>query len=218
MNDHSIFQPQPWQRFNQDLGEIYQAMIDHYHINTAGEIVTEFTDKGTVHSYIDFYQQQFAPCRMHTRLLEIGMMTGASMKLWTEYFCVYQLVGIDLRAGWNNPQPWQTDLEQDPNVELHFGIDSTCQQVEFDEPFTIIIDDGAHDWQSQMLTFRNYWPQLAPGGVYYIEDVEDARSLALLRQAIPAWLGPDVTIGMDQYLGHRHGRQDDQILIIKKSK
>jgi len=218
MTDHSIFRPEPWRRFDHDLGGIYREMIDHYNINTTGEIVTDFCDKGTVHSYIDFYHQEFTPCRMHVRLLEIGMMTGASMKMWTEYFCFYHLAGIDLREGWNQTQPWQTDLEQDPNVELHFGIDSTRQQVEFDQPFNIIIDDGAHDWQSQMLTFRNYWPQLAPGGVYYIEDVEDERSLALLRTAIPAWLGPKVTIGMHQYLGHRHGRKDDQILIIKKSK
>lgn len=218
MTDHSIFRPEPWRRFDHDLRGLYQAMIDHYQISTEGEIVTGFSDKGTVHSYIDFYDQQFRPIRMAVRLLEIGVMTGASLKLWTEFFAVYDLAGIDLRPGWNDPQPWQTDLENDPGVELHFGIDSTRQQVEFDQPFNIIIDDGAHDWQSQMLTFRNYWPQLAINGVYFIEDVEDQRSMDLLSRAIPTWLGPDQRIGMSQYRGHLHGRADDQILIVKKLK
>jgi hypothetical protein len=39
-----------------------------------------------------------------------------------------------------------------------------------------------------------------------------------LREAILRWLGPNVTIGMDQYRGHKQGRADDQILIIKKVK
>ena len=145
-------------------------------------------------------------------------MTGASMKLWSEFFYLYELAGIDLRDGWNQTYPWQADIESDPNIELHFGIDSTRQQVEFDEPFHIILDDGAHDWQSQFLTFRNYWPALIAGGVYYIEDVESAESMQKLRAAILRWLGAGVTVGMSEHLGHKHGRADDQILIIKKQK
>lgn len=200
------------------MREIYNHMVAHYNIAVGGEIVEQFSDKGTVHSYIDFYGQHFEPTRKYARMLEIGLMTGASMKLWSEYFYLYDIAGIDLRKGWNDHKPWQADLESDPHIELHFGIDSTTQQVEFDEPFHIILDDGAHDWQSQFLTFRNYWPQLAPGGVYYIEDVESADSMSKLRSAILAWLGPDVTVGMDEYRGHLNGRADDQILIVKKQK
>jgi hypothetical protein len=200
------------------MKEIYTDLIAHYNISTDGEIVEQFSDKGTVHSYIDFYGEHFAGRRMYARILEIGLMTGASMKLWTEYFYLYDIAGIDLRNGWNDTKPWQQDLETDPKIELHFGIDSTRQQVEFDDPFHIILDDGAHDWQSQFLTFRNYWPQLAPGGCYYIEDVESAESMQKLRTAILTWLGAGVTVGMSEHLGHKHGRADDQILIIKKLK
>jgi hypothetical protein len=200
------------------MQEIYLDLIAHYNINTVGEIVEQFSDKGTVHSYIDFYAANFESARKFCRMLEIGLMTGASMKLWTEYFYLYEIAGIDLRNGWNDTRPWQADLESDPKIELHFGIDSTRQQVEFDEPFNIILDDGAHDWQSQFLTFRNYWPALAEGGVYYIEDVESSDSMQKLRETILRWLGPDVTVGINQHLGHKGGRADDQILIIKKPK
>ena len=218
MTPHSIYNPNPHQRIGLSLREIYDHMVAHYNVAVGGEIVEQFSDKGTVHSYIDFYDRSFDPARKYVRMLEIGLMTGASMKLWTEYFYFYHIAGIDLREGWNDPRPWQQDLESDPRIEIHFGIDSTRQQVEFDEPFHIILDDGAHDWQSQFLTFRNYWPVLAEGGVYYIEDVESKDSMTKLRTAILTWLGPDVTVGMDQYLGHLHGRADDQILIIKKVK
>jgi hypothetical protein len=39
-----------------------------------------------------------------------------------------------------------------------------------------------------------------------------------LREAILRWLGPEVTVGMDEYRGHKQGRADDQILIVKKLK
>lgn len=216
MNNHSIYNPEPWKRIDKNLRELYDDMVQHYNIHTSGEIVEQFSDKGTVHSYIDFYGEHFQPVRQYCRMLEIGLMTGASMKMWSEYFYLYDLAGIDLRDGWNDSRPWQADIESDPNIELHFGIDSTRQQVEFDKPFHIILDDGAHDWQSQFLTFRNYWPQLAPGGIYYIEDVETADSMSKLRTAILTWLGSEVTVGMNEYLGHKHGRADDQILLVKK--
>ena len=85
MNDHSIYNPEPWQRIDKSMREIYEDLVTHYNVDRkddSGEIVEQFSDKGTVHSYIDFYAQQFAPVRMYARMLEIGLMTGASMKLW----------------------------------------------------------------------------------------------------------------------------------------
>jgi hypothetical protein len=219
MTPNSIYNPEPWHRVDKSMREIYDDLVAYYNIDRqddTGEIVQQFSDKGTVHSYIDFYAEQFAPVRMYARMLEIGLMTGASMKLWTEYFYLYELAGIDLRQGWNNTLPWQADIESDPRVELHFGIDSTRQQVEFDNPFHIILDDGAHDWQSQFLTFRNYWPYLKQGGVYYIEDVENDLSSERLQQAIARWIGPDHKIGMNEYRGLKNGRSDDRILMVKK--
>ena len=217
MNSHSIYNPEPWHRIDKSMRELYSDLIDHYQIQTGGEIVESFCDKGTVHSYIDYYEREFKPARMYCRMLEIGLMTGASMKLWTEYFFTYELAGIDLRGGWNDTKPWQADLESDPKVELHFGIDSTRDIVNFEEPFHIILDDGAHDWASQLKTFCNYWPQLKEGGIYYIEDVENAPSLELLKQGIARHCVGQ-TIAFDEYHGHLNGRLDDQILAIKKVK
>ncbi len=215
MNQHSIYNPEHWRRFDRDLNEIYQDLVEHYNIAVGGEIVEQFSDKGTVHSYIDFYERELRPTRGHTRLLEIGMMTGASLKLWSEYFAYYELVGIDLRAGWNREHPWQADIESDPNIELHFGIDSTATVPDLGDPFKIIIDDGAHDWPSQFATFKNYWPHLVQNGVYYIEDVENRDSLEQLIKAIAEHLAGS-TIGVSIHAGNKNGRADDMILVVKK--
>lgn len=199
------------------MNQVYKDLIDHYQINTQGEIVEQFSDKGTVHSYINYYEREFQPVRMYCRMLEIGLMTGASLKLWSEFFYNYELCGIDLRQGFNDAKPWQQDLLDDPDIEIHFGIDSTKDIVQFNKNFSIILDDGAHDWESQLRTFCNYWPQLAQGGIYYIEDVENPGSLTLLKEGIARHCAGQ-TIAFDEYHGHLNGRLDDQILAIKKVK
>lgn len=199
------------------LQQVYDDLLKQYNINTQGEIVTEFSDKGTVHSYIDFYGQHLQPLRHGVSMLEIGLMTGASLLMWRKFFTFSNLTGIDLRNGWNKPQPWHAELENSPGVDLHFGVDSTQPPppAVAAKEFRIILDDGAHDWPSQFATFQNYWPLLVKNGVYYIEDVEDEQSLKQLQLAIAQHLVGH-TIGMDVYRGNKNGRRDDMILILKK--
>ena len=41
------------------------------------------------------------------------------------------------------------------------------------DSFDIIIDDGNHSFEYQLLTLQNFFPKLKKGGIYVIEDVED---------------------------------------------
>ena len=198
---------------NQSLCDIYQDLIQQYQVSTQGEIVTEFCDKGTVHSYIDFYDREFAPLRSQVNMLEIGLMTGASLLLWSRYFDQYTLTGVDLRAGWNQPRPWHTEIENNPEITVLFGIDSRLRPPRLNEPFDVILDDGAHDWQSQMQTFARYWPLLRPGGNYYIEDVESDISMATLKYNIAKHASD---LRFDVHVGRKNGRIDDQILVVRK--
>lgn len=197
------------------MQQIFSDLVREYAINTQGETVHHFSDKGTVHSYVDYYDQQFSARRDHARLLEIGLMTGASMLLWSRYFDRYELVGIDLRQGWNQPCAWHSKLESDPNIELRFGIDSTKPAPEFAKPFDYIIDDGAHDPDSQFKTFVNYWPCLAAGGTYFIEDVvSEAAAQDLIQRIFPLVQG---SAHISRYIGHTRQRADDQIIAITRT-
>jgi hypothetical protein len=69
------------------LREIYTELVAEHAANTAGEMVTTFSDKGTMHSYIEYYEKHFAPRRHDPVLLmEIGVMTGGSLLMWQQYF------------------------------------------------------------------------------------------------------------------------------------
>ena len=194
------------------LRQIYNDLIAEHATNIAGEMVTSFSDKGTMHSYIEYYERWFEP-RRHTpvQLLEIGVMTGGSMLLWQHYFNDVLLAGIDLRQGFNQALPFQDEIL----CMWRWSVDSTDPaQVPALGQYDFVIDDGAHDAASQIATFQNYWPHVAPGGTYFIEDIENDSSLQTITQFLLGWqqFHPHTT---DYYRGFAH-RQDDRILAITK--
>lgn len=195
------------------MREIYTELVAEYAANTAGEMVTTFSDKGTMHSYIEYYEQWFEPQRDECSIIEIGVMTGGSALLWRRYFNNVLITGVDLRAGFNQDLPFQSEI----GADWHWGIDSTDpKQVPDIRPHHFIIDDGAHDVDSQIATFRNYWPLVKPGGTYFIEDIENDDSTQTISIFLKDFLKsqPHTT---DYFRGFPH-RADDRILAITKEK
>ena len=193
------------------LREIYTDLVAAHAANTPGEMVTTFSDKGSQHSYIEFYERHFEPHRALASVLELGVMTGGSLLLWQEYFDNVWLTGIDLRAGFNQELPFQNQLA----ARFHWGVDSTdsAQVPVLHKTHQFVIDDGAHDLKSQVQTLKNYWQFVRPGGTYFIEDIEDDISVEILQCFVKSWITTPHTV--DYYRGFAH-RQDDRILAVTK--
>ncbi len=163
------------------------------------------TDKGTVHSYLDLYEELFSPLKDEpVSLLEIGIERGNSIRMWLEYFTKGNIHGIDkdIRTIVN--------LQSEPNRCACFNIeqsDANALNAWFlDNQFDIIIDDGGHDPAKQILSFHYLWRTLKSGGFYCIEDL-------INDDIIKYWKGmPNVTT----YPFHKDGRADDILLIIRK--
>lgn len=197
------------------LSEIYNHLLQRYDIDTAGEMVEHFSDKGTRHSYIEVYDRILQPYHPAARILEIGVMTGGSLLLWDHWFDGAEITGLDFRISFNRPQPWH-DLLNESHIELCWGVDST-KPSPFAESrrFDIVIDDGSHRVNDQIDTFDQYWPHVAPGGIYIIEDIEDANSFQRLLDYLEiATLRESVQI--DYHQGFRAGRADDQMIWIQR--
>jgi hypothetical protein len=135
--------------------------------------------------------------------------------LWQQYFKKYKLTGMDLSPGWNTERPFQTQLHNDPNITLLFGVDSRSRPIPAavaDEKFDFIIDDGDHSVLAQMDTFQNYWPLLKADGVYFIEDVVGLVQAEALKKFLSRY--PNLIV--EHYQGLKNNRADDQIIIVKK--
>lgn len=198
------------------LFDIYNRMANEYGAKT-GEMVYTFSDKGAMHSYIDYYEKHFEPKRDNVRLLEIGVMTGGSLLMWQEFFTNYKLVGLDLNTSWNQPRPFQPQLKSDPNIKVFFGVDSIRGPVPnevAEQRFDFIIDDGDHSLGGQLGTLKNYWSLLDHGGVYFVEDVIGESEAAAIIEYARANLKDAVRF--EHYKGYKLGRKDDQIVAFVK--
>lgn len=203
-----------------NLTEIYKKLSDKYGSQT-GEMVFTFSDKGSMHSYIEFYEKYFEPKRDNVTLLEIGLMTGGSMHLWQRYFKKYQLVGMDISPTWNQPRDFQSLIENDPNISLLFEVNSRDKNIPDaakSKSFDFIIDDGDHSVLSQMETFENYYPLLADTGVYFIEDVVGTVQVEILKKFLDGYGQKyQQDFKVVHYQGYKNQRADDQIVAVTKN-
>lgn len=201
------------------LKELYNNLADQYG-NKTGEMIFTFSDKGSMHSYIEFYEKYFEPLRSNVSLLEIGMMTGGSMHLWQQYFDQYRLVGMDISPAWNTQRDFQVSIENDPDITLLFGVnsrDSNIPQQVKDQKFNFVIDDGDHSAVAQMETFENYWPLVSDKGVYFIEDVVGPVQIQTLKNFLENYSRKySIELNIFHYQGFKNNRADDQILAISK--
>lgn len=152
------------------LAEIYKTYMstDPYGPGTG--------DKGTVHSYIEVYEELFAPYRRTAKnFLEIGVLAGSSIRMWTEYFSITKVHGVDV-----DERPLNGMFDLRPMVaegyNLSFFDASLPEEVEKHFPgvmFDVIIDDASHFINHQLANYKNFRHHLSKGGIYVIEDVAD---------------------------------------------
>jgi hypothetical protein len=141
------------------------------------------TDKnrhsGNGHCYARIYDRLLSSRRFSMRrLMEIGLCRGLaernqtetpSVALWQSYFPYCEVIGIDL-----------TDFSALNNEKFRSFV---CDQSKVDElravaaqidpgSLDFIIDDGSHASFDEQLTLREFFPLLAPGGWYFIEDLD----------------------------------------------
>jgi demethylmacrocin O-methyltransferase len=127
------------------------------------------TDKSSrAHNYTAAYEQILSSLRSSPiKLLEIGVFKGESLRMWSKYFLVGQIVGLDIYPGCVQ---YATD-----KIKIVIGnqadVDFLRQIGEEYGPFDIVIDDGSHVPYDVIISFKTLFPYVVPGGYYVIEDL-----------------------------------------------
>ena len=129
--------------------------------------------------YTQHYEQLLSEVRDDfTKVLEIGVETGRSHRLWLEYFPNAKIYGIDLFNGsyveeFNRLQKGNPFLDRSV---LFKGDQSNVNDLqrflsENGSDFDMIIDDGGHTMEQMQVSLNYLWNSLKPGGIYVIEDL-----------------------------------------------
>ena len=145
------------------------------------------TDKGSInynkksnwgkrsHSYSNYYYSIFNHFKDDVKLLfEFGLgivdgKSGASLKVWKEYFKKAQIYGGDIN---------KDILFNEDRIKTYYldqldtrSIKKMWKKIKV-KNFDIIIDDGLHTKEAIINCFVNSFEKLKNNGVYIIEDVK----------------------------------------------
>jgi hypothetical protein len=141
------------------------------------------TDKnrhtGWPHCYARIYDRLLSSRRLSMRrLMEIGLSSwnqieAPSVALWQSCFPFCHIIGVDLAdfSRLHNERFTSFICNQSKRDDLR-AIASKFELGSFDA----IIDDGSHASFDQQLTLQEFWPLLADGGWYFIEDLDSQPS------------------------------------------
>lgn len=119
--------------------------------------------------YFDIYESHFQRFRgKEVVILEIGVYQGGSLQMWKHYFGEKALIyGLDI-----NPNTKQ--FEED-NVKIFLGSQSDrkfLRGLKKEIPrIDILIDDGGHRMDEQIISFEELFDHVKPDGIYICEDI-----------------------------------------------
>jgi len=134
------------------------------------------------HDYLRAYERFLLHLPLTANVLEIGVRTGCSLAMWSEYFPLGEIVGIDKNIGsfsqyrqvfelhgafsHDNVRVLQANASDE---SVHEHLNKAGVPPEFAD---VIVDDANHWAKDQLARFEIFFPRLlAKGGVYLIEDV-----------------------------------------------
>jgi cephalosporin hydroxylase len=120
--------------------------------------------------YFDIYDTHFSKFRnKEIVILEIGVWKGGSLLMWEDYFGENaKIYGIDNDANCQN-------IVEGKNIKIIIGSQSDrefLRELKTQIPkIDILIDDGGHRMEEQIITFEELYDHIKDGGIYLCEDL-----------------------------------------------
>lgn len=172
----------------------------------------DWPDKGSTHSYIEVYESILAPYRNTAKnILEIGLMSGESLRMWDEYF-KGEVYGMDCSI---KPVDGLADLTQAINEGYSVRIGDAANPDHVKEhfkgiKFDVIIEDANHNIEQQLAIYAVMKQYLSENSIYIIEDIQDIDA-AINRFKM---IDPQKRV---EIIDRRHikNRYDDVLVIIR---
>ena len=122
-------------------------------------------------SYLSAYENLFSSFRLDpVNILEIGVLKGGHLEVLSRYFPnAKNIIGCDI-----DPQ-CGSFVYGDNRIKVIVGnayTDQTAQKISAIAPeLNIVIEDGTHVQRDVVYAFAKYFPSLADGGLFLVEDL-----------------------------------------------
>jgi O-methyltransferase len=118
--------------------------------------------------YFDIYHNYFNRFRgKNCVVVEIGVFEGGSLEMWSNYFGdKAEIIGIDINQ--------QCKAVETDKIKIFIGSQSDrefLREIKKNVPkIDILIDDGGHTMEQQIITFEELFDHISENGIYLCED------------------------------------------------
>jgi len=132
------------------------------------------TDLRHCHPYTLFYDGLFKNKKDEKlKIAELGILEGASLRMWQEYFTNSNLYGLEYNHAFINS--FKQLYDNDRILLSHIDVtnkDSVANAFsELNVMYDIIIEDTTHQFEDQIRVIENCYQYLKPGGILIIENI-----------------------------------------------
>jgi hypothetical protein len=119
--------------------------------------------------YFESYDRHFAKFRgREVHVLEIGVYSGGSLEMWQNYFGPRsKIYGVDIEPSCKVYESESVRIFTGDQADRSFWKHFRQEVPSLD----IVIDDGGHLPEQQIVSLEELLPHLRPTGVYLCEDV-----------------------------------------------
>jgi hypothetical protein len=136
--------------------------------NALDELGTRYRPTKRRHNYLPYYWMHLRDIRFDVRnVLEIGIQTDRSIRMWEEFFPHATICGIDIDPRCEQFEGGRRRMfvgdQSDPDFLRRVTEESGGA-------FDIVIDDGSHRVEHQLKSFDFLFPTMSDHGIYVVED------------------------------------------------
>ncbi len=113
------------------------------------------------HDYLRYYELFLKELKKEKfSMVELGCFTGASLKMWKEYYSKAEIIGVDL-----NPNLKRLEEERIHFICSDAVAEDLPEKLKEFKNIKCIIDDCSHAWGDQRRSFEMLFPILNGGGI-----------------------------------------------------
>ncbi len=120
------------------------------------------------HNYLQHYWAHLRDIRHQVRsMVEIGVQTDRSVRMWEEFFPHATIYGIDIDPQCKQFEGGRIQIRVGDQSDPHF-LNQLLEET--GDRLDLVIDDGSHIPEHQLRSFEILFPHLSDHGVYVVED------------------------------------------------
>jgi len=147
---------------NIDYNNFPENDLINFYKNHKGKLLNKWLH------YFEIYDRHFSKFRnKEITILEIGISNGGSIEMWQDYFGPkMKYYGVDVNPNCKKLQDENTNVRIGSQSDREFLTKLKEEIVNVD----IVIDDGGHTMEQQIVSFEELYPIIDTNGVYLCED------------------------------------------------